>query len=111
MKKEYRIALILFCGSMVVLGGFLWMPLFLAGPDGLERVLFDLSNNEEYEPESDVNYDAAPFPDYSLQIGDNVYIQSWLVGLIGALIVAGVMFGLLKLFKIRKNLKELDNNA
>ncbi|MHA1794852.1 MAG: PDGLE domain-containing protein [Promethearchaeota archaeon] len=102
MKREYKIALILFGGSMIILGAFLWMPLYLAGPDGLERVLFNLTNNEEYEPSSEVDYTAAPFPDYSFRIGENTYIHTWLIGLIGAVIVGAVMFGIFKLLKIRQ---------
>jgi hypothetical protein len=101
MKREYKVALIVFGGSMLVLGAFLWVPLYLAGPDGLERTLFDLTRNEEYEPVTSVDYSGAPFPDYTLQIGDNIYIQAWLVGLIGAVIVCVVMFGLFKLFKVK----------
>ncbi|MCF2141769.1 MAG: PDGLE domain-containing protein [Candidatus Lokiarchaeota archaeon] len=101
MKREYKIALMLFGGSMVILGAFLWMPLYLAGPDGLERVMFDLTNNEEYEPDSNIEYESAPFPDYSFKISENTYIHTWLIGLIGAIIVGAVMFGIFKLVKIK----------
>ena len=33
MKRGLKIAGIVFAGSLVVLAGFLWMPLFFAGPE------------------------------------------------------------------------------
>ena len=111
MRREYQVLLWTFGGSMIILGAFLWMPM-LAGPDGLERVLFNLTGNEEYEPDTDANYDGAPFPDYGFPIGENTYLQSWLVGLIGALITAVSMFLLFKIVKLHKRTRtvtpELD---
>ena len=111
MKRELKIAGIVFAGSLVVLAGFLWMPLFLAGPDGLEQVLFDLSGNDEYEPNNPINYEGALFPDYEFSLIPNSYLASWLVGLIGAILCAGVMFGLLKMIKITRSRKIISNTA
>ena len=87
---------------MVFLGAMLWMPIYLAGPDGLEQVTFDLSGDDEYEPESDYNYDRSPFPDYEFLGINNGYVHTWLIGLIGAVITFAVMFGLLKFMMVRK---------
>lgn len=110
MKKNYKIALMAFSGSLLVLAAFLWMPM-LAGPDGLERVLYNLTGNEDYEPESDINYEAAPFPDYAFQFGENGYFQTFLIGLLGASIVAGVMFGVMKLLALKPKQPKLEENS
>ncbi|MHA1522318.1 MAG: PDGLE domain-containing protein [Promethearchaeota archaeon] len=102
MQRKYQVLLWTFGGSMVILAAFLWMPM-LAGPDGLERVLFNLTGNEEYEQENDINYEGAPLPDYGFPIGENTYIQSWIVGLIGGLITALCMYFLFKVVKLRSS--------
>jgi len=78
----------------------------IAGPDGLERVLFNISGNDEYEPESDFSYDGAIFPDYEFLNIENTYLHSWLIGLIGLIITFATLYGILKLTLIKRNSKE-----
>ncbi|WP_371805252.1 PDGLE domain-containing protein [Candidatus Lokiarchaeum ossiferum] len=110
MKKQYKFTLITFGLTMVVLAAFLWSPLFLAGPDGLEKSLFDLTDNNEWEPESDVNYDGSPLADYEFAGGENGYFQSWFVGLIGSVLTFVVIFGLTKLVTYKKK-KSIPNQT
>jgi len=105
MKREHKVVLFTFISTLIVLAAFLWMPM-IAGPDGLEQVQFDITGNDEYEPESDFSYDGALFPDYEFLNTDNTYIHSWLIGLIGSIITFGLIFGLLKLTQIKGKHKE-----
>ena len=102
MKKQYKFALMTFGITMVVLAAFLWSPIFLAGPDGLEKSLFDLTGNDEWEPESDVNYDGSPLPDYEFKGVENGYFHSWVVGLIGSVLTFVLIFGLTKIMTYKK---------
>ena len=110
MKRESKVVLFTFTFTLIVLAAFLWMPM-IAGPDGLEQVQFDITGNDEYEPESDFSYDGAIFPDYEFLNIENTYIHSWLIGLIGSIITFVLIFGLLKLALIKGNSKEKKTQA
>ncbi len=99
MERTKRTSLIVVISAAVVLLGMLWMPIFFAGPDGLERVLFNITGNEEYEPETDVVINS-PFPDYLIPNWENEYLNAWVSGIIGMLLVFLVMFGMFKLLKL-----------
>ncbi|QEE15824.1 PDGLE domain-containing protein [Promethearchaeum syntrophicum] len=105
MKRENKVLLFTFTFTLIILAAFLWMPM-IAGPDGLEQVQFDLTGNDEYEPESDFSFEGALFPDYEFLNINNTYIHSWLIGLIGSIITFGIIFGLLKLTLIKGKNKE-----
>lgn len=110
MKRENKVVLFTFISTLIILAAFLWMPM-IAGPDGLEKVQFDLTGNDEYEPESDFSYDGALFPDYEFLNIDNTYMHSWLIGLIGSIITCVLIFGLLKLALIKGKSKEKDSQV
>ena len=103
MDKSKKIAVIVFSVSLLVLAGMLWMP-NLSGPDGLEQVMFDLTGNDEWEPDSEFDFDSALLPDYEFLGIENGYIHSWLIGLIGATITFIVMFGLMKLIIVKRKI-------
>ena len=105
MKRENKVVLFTFIFTLIVLAAFLWMPM-IAGPDGLEKVLFDISGNDEYEPESHFSYNGAIFPDYEFLNIENTYLHSWLIGLIGLIITFAIFFGVLKLTIIKRDSKE-----
>lgn len=102
MDKSKKITVIIFSASLLVLAGMLWMPM-LSGPDGLEQVMFDLTGNDEWEPESEFEFDSALLPDYEFLGIENGYFHSWLVGLIGATITFIIMFGLMKVIIVKRN--------
>ena len=110
MKRENKVVLFTFTFTLIVLAAFLWVPM-ISGPDGLEQVQFDITGNDEYEPESDFSYDGALFPDYEFLNIDNTYVHSWLIGLIGSIITFGLIFGLLKLTLIKGNSKKENTPA
>lgn len=102
LSKQMKVGLILLGVSILVLGAMLWMPTYLAGPDGLEQVTFDLSGDNEYEPTSPLDYIYALFPDYSSNALGDGYIQNWIVGIIGTIIAFFFIMGILKLVFIKK---------
>ena len=106
MKRTNKIAIFTFFISLGVLAALLWVPIYLAGPDGLEQVQFDLTGNDEYEPESDFSFDWSPFPDYEFLNIDNNYGHTWLIGLIGSIITCIVIFGGFKLLLVNKQSEE-----
>ena len=110
MKRENKVVLFTFTFTLIVLAAFLWMPM-IAGPDGLEKAQFDITGNDEYEPESDFSYDGALFPDYEFLNINNTFAHSWLIGLIGSLITFGLIFGLLKITLKKGNSKEGNSQA
>jgi len=95
MKRENKVVLFTFTFTLIVLAALLWMPM-IAGPDGLEKAQYDITGNDEYEPESDFS---------------NTYIHSWLIGLIGSILTFGLIFGLLKLTLIKGNSKKENTPA
>ena len=109
MKKHNKVALITFGISLVVLAAFLWSPIYLAGPDGLEQVLFDLTGNDEWEPETDLSYEGSPFPDYEFAGVENTYLHTWVIGLIGSLMTFVVIFSLTKIMTYKKKKSETDH--
>ncbi len=109
MNRENKVVLITLVITLGILASFLWMPLYIAGPDGLEQVQFDLTGNNEYEPKADFSYKGAIFPDYNFLSGESSYLNSWLIGLIGIILTFGLLFGVLKLVLIRKETKSNEH--
>lgn len=97
----------IFFFTFIVLAGLLWMPIYLAGPDGLERTMYDLTGNEEYKPDTSVENNVAPFPDYEFPWGTASYFETWLIGIIGGIISMVIAIGLMKLVKSKRD----DSNA
>lgn len=87
---------------MVVLAAFLWSPIFLAGPDGLEKSLFDIVGDDEWEPDTNMEYDGAPLPDYEFIGTENGYFHTWIVGLIGSVLTFVAIFTLTKIITYKK---------
>ena len=111
MERNSKIAVGVFTGGLLVLAAMLWMPIYLAGPDGLEQVTFDLTGNNEYEPESDFEYTDAPFPDYEFVDTENGYGHAWVIGLIGSIIAFAVIFGLMKVIALGSRSKKVETEV
>ncbi len=106
MDRNNKIAIYTFLISLGVLAALLWIPIYLAGPDGLEQVQYDLTGNDEYEPESNFSFDWSPFPDYGFIGIDNNYAHTWLIGLIGSIIACFMIFGGFKLILVNRQSEE-----
>jgi hypothetical protein len=104
MKQSYKLSLIVFFCAIIVLGMFIWMP-GMVGPDGLERSLFDITGDENYEPDPGFFYDGAPFPDYEFPGLNNGLFQNWLIGLLGSVFTLFIAFGFFKLILLKKSKK------
>ena len=104
MKKSYKLPLIVFFSAIAILGVLIWMP-NIAGPDGLERSLFDITGDENYEPVPGFTYDGALFPDYEFQGIENGLFHNWLVGILGSIFTLIFAFGFFKLILLKKSKK------
>ncbi len=102
INRTNKIAIYTFLISLGALAALLWIPIYLAGPDGLEQVQYDLTGNGEYEPESNFSFDWSPFPDYEFINTDNNYGHTWLIGLIGSIITCFIIFGGFKLLLVKR---------
>ena len=102
MRQSYKLSLIVFFVTSIVLGLLIWMP-GIAGPDGLERSLFDIMGNEEYEPLSDFLYEGAPFPEYEFQGFENGLLHNWLIGIIGSVFTLFLVYGFFKVILFKKS--------
>lgn len=92
------------CGiSIGILFVMLWMPIYFAGPDGLEQATYDITGDSEYEPAPILNFTGFLFPDYSSPIFGEGYFQSWIVGVIGTAITFILMVGLLSIIRKKKS--------
>ncbi len=81
---------------IIILTIFLYVPTYIAGPDGLEAVFQTYS----IEPPD------APwigfFPDYTFPGISDPLITSFFAGVIGTLVVFGIAYGIGKLIVVKK---------
>ena len=97
ITNKYKKPIIIFSITMVFLLLMLWMPA-LAGPDGLEQVLFDITGNDAYEPTTNIENNNALFPDYE----GGSYLGTWGVGIIGSLIALLIGIVIFKVINFKK---------
>ncbi|MHA1679976.1 MAG: PDGLE domain-containing protein [Promethearchaeota archaeon] len=83
-------------GIVIVLGLFIFVPVFLAGPDGFERVM------EDFGIEAPGSAWYGLFGDYAIPGIDNPVLTSILAGVIGIGIMFSLMFLLMKVLKRRR---------
>ena len=72
MKQSYKLSLIVFISTLTILGVFIWMP-NLAGPDGLEKSLFDITGNDNFEPNSEFDYVKKMYPQINFKCYDGIH--------------------------------------
>lgn len=102
MQKATKMGLGILGFALGILLLMLWMPMYFASPDGLEQATYDITGDSEYEPAPIVNFTNFIFPDYSSATLGEGYIQSWIVGVIGAAITFIMIVGLLSLIRGKK---------
>jgi len=94
-----------FIGSLVILAIFIYIPTFIAGPDGLERVM------ENHGVEAPEPIWQGVLPDYSIPGIEDPWISSLLAGVIGSVIMLVVVFGVLYLIQFIRNKKSKPAGA
>mgnify|MGYP006290419023 CR=1 FL=1 len=86
-------------GIIIIMAGFMFVPVFLAGPDGLERVMEDQNVSSGFGP---ILQWQGIIGDYLFPYIEDEFISTILAGIVGFGIMMGIVFGLFTLLKKRK---------